>query len=100
MKVKLTREQRIHVLNSTDVYKVMQDILLRENKIGRSKEHMLGRMPLADQQDTAHRADQPRNHKENGHRSHRSFQLRTPETGCQGDHGPQPPQRLIGALHG
>jgi DNA repair protein RadC len=40
MKVKLTREQRIHVLNSTDVYKVMQDILLRENKIGRSKEHI------------------------------------------------------------
>jgi DNA repair protein RadC len=39
MKVKLTREQRIHVLNSIDVYKVMQDILLRENKIGRSKEH-------------------------------------------------------------
>lgn len=39
MKVTLTREQRIHILNSTDVYKVMQDILLRENKIGRSKEH-------------------------------------------------------------
>jgi DNA repair protein RadC len=40
MKVKLTREQRIHVLNSTDIYKVTQDIPLRENKIGRSKEHI------------------------------------------------------------
>lgn len=39
MKVTLTREQRIRVLNTTDVYKVMQQVLLRENKIGRAKEH-------------------------------------------------------------
>ncbi len=39
MRVKLTKEQRIQVLNSQDVYKIMQQILLRENKIGRSKEH-------------------------------------------------------------
>ncbi len=39
MRVKLTRAQRIHVLNTEDLYKVMQDILLRENKIDRSKEH-------------------------------------------------------------
>ena len=39
MRVKLTREQRIQVLNSQDIYKIMQQILLRENKIGRSKEH-------------------------------------------------------------
>ena len=40
MRVTLTREQRIHILNSQDLYPVMQDILLRENKIGRSKEHI------------------------------------------------------------
>jgi DNA repair protein RadC len=40
MKVTLTKEQRIHILNSQDLYPVMQDILLRENKIGRSKEHI------------------------------------------------------------
>ncbi len=39
MRVKLTRAQKIRVLNTQDLYKVMQDILLRENKIGRSKEH-------------------------------------------------------------
>jgi DNA repair protein RadC len=39
MKVRLSKEQRIQVLNSQDVYKIMQQILLRENKIGRSKEH-------------------------------------------------------------
>ncbi len=39
MRVKLTKAQRIRVLNSVDVYKVMQHILLRENKIDRSKEH-------------------------------------------------------------
>ncbi len=39
MKVKLTSAQRIHVLNSVDVYNVMQQVLLRENKIDRSKEH-------------------------------------------------------------
>ncbi len=39
MRVKLTKEQRIQVLNSQDIYKIMQQILLREHKIGRSKEH-------------------------------------------------------------
>ncbi len=39
MRVKLTKAQRIRVLNSVDVYRVMQQILLRENKIDRSKEH-------------------------------------------------------------
>ena len=39
MRVKLTKAQRIRVLNSVDVYKVMQQILLRENKIDRNKEH-------------------------------------------------------------
>ncbi len=39
MRVKLTKEQRIQVLNSQDIFKIMQQILLRENKIGRSKEH-------------------------------------------------------------
>jgi DNA repair protein RadC len=39
MKVKLTKEQKIKVLNSLDVYDVMHRILRRENKIGRSKEH-------------------------------------------------------------
>jgi DNA repair protein RadC len=39
MRVKLTKAQRIRVLNSVDVYGVMQRILLRENKIDRSKEH-------------------------------------------------------------
>ena len=36
MRVKLTKAQRIRVLNSVDVYKVMQHTLLRENKIGAS----------------------------------------------------------------
>ena len=39
MRVRLTKEQMIRVLNSVDVYDVMQRILLRENKIDRSKEH-------------------------------------------------------------
>jgi len=39
MRVKLTKTQRIRVLNADDVYDVMQRILLRENKIDRSKEH-------------------------------------------------------------
>ncbi len=39
MRVKLTKEQKIQVLNSRDIFLVMQQILLRENKIGRSKEH-------------------------------------------------------------
>ncbi len=39
MKVPLTKEQRIRVLDTEDVYKIMQQILMRENKIGRNKEH-------------------------------------------------------------
>lgn len=39
MNVRLTQEQKIKVLNSDDVYGVMQRILLRENKIKRNKEH-------------------------------------------------------------
>ncbi|WP_420399702.1 JAB domain-containing protein [Flagellimonas sp.] len=39
MNVHLTNEQKIKVLNSVDVYHVMQQILLRENKIRRNQEH-------------------------------------------------------------
>ncbi len=39
MNVRLTPEQKIKVINSTDVYHVMQQILLRENKIRRNQEH-------------------------------------------------------------
>jgi DNA repair protein RadC len=39
MRVTLTKEQRIHVLYTEDLYKVMQQILLRENKVGRHREH-------------------------------------------------------------
>ena len=39
MNVKLTATQKIKVLNSTDIYSVMQQVLLRENKIDRNKEH-------------------------------------------------------------
>jgi DNA repair protein RadC len=39
MNVKLTKTQKIKLLNSVDIYNVMQQILLRENKIDRNKEH-------------------------------------------------------------
>ena len=39
MNVKLTPSQKIKILNSDDIYHVMQQILLRENKIDRNKEH-------------------------------------------------------------
>ncbi|MEX0313272.1 MAG: JAB domain-containing protein [Allomuricauda sp.] len=39
MNVRLTKEQKIKVLNSVDVYDIMQQILLRENKIRRNQEH-------------------------------------------------------------
>jgi DNA repair protein RadC len=39
MRVPLTKEQRIQVMNTEDVYKIMQQVLLRENKIERNKEH-------------------------------------------------------------
>lgn len=39
MNVRLNQDQKIKVLNSEDVWKVMQQILLRENKIRRNQEH-------------------------------------------------------------
>jgi len=39
MKVRLSRDQKVKVLNADDIYKVMQQILLRENKIRRGQEH-------------------------------------------------------------
>ena len=39
MNVKLTREQKIKLANSDDVFTVMQDILIRENFIDREKEY-------------------------------------------------------------
>lgn len=39
MNVRLTEEQKIRILNSGDIYNVMQQILLRENKISRNQEH-------------------------------------------------------------
>lgn len=39
MNVKLSEEQKIKLLNSDDVYSIMQEILLREKKIDRNKEH-------------------------------------------------------------
>ncbi|NVO09328.1 MAG: DNA repair protein [Bacteroidales bacterium] len=39
MTIKLTRKQRIIVRSSDDVFKVMKEILLREDKIDREKEH-------------------------------------------------------------
>ena len=35
MNIELTEKQKIKILNSSDVYKVMREILLRENKIQR-----------------------------------------------------------------
>jgi DNA repair protein RadC len=39
MNVRLTSDQKIKILNSTDIFKIMQQILLRENKIRRNQEH-------------------------------------------------------------
>ena len=39
MNVKLTKTQKIKLTSSADIYKIMQQILLRENKIDRNKEH-------------------------------------------------------------
>ncbi|MDF2455095.1 MAG: repair protein [Cytophagaceae bacterium] len=39
MNVRLTEAQKIKILNSDDLYSVMQQVLLRENKIDRNKEH-------------------------------------------------------------
>jgi DNA repair protein RadC len=40
MTIELTNEQKIKILNSDDVYSVMQEILLREEKIDQEKEHL------------------------------------------------------------
>ncbi len=40
MNVELTEEQKIKILNSSDVYMVMKQILMRENKIERDHEHV------------------------------------------------------------
>lgn len=39
MHVRLTKEQKIKIANGKDLYKVMREILLRENKLGRAREH-------------------------------------------------------------
>ena len=39
MNVKLTKTQKIRLTSSADIYNIMQQILLRENKIDRNKEH-------------------------------------------------------------
>jgi DNA repair protein RadC len=39
MTIELTDEQKIKLINSDDVYSVMQEILLREEKIDQEKEH-------------------------------------------------------------
>ena len=40
MTIKLTKKQKIQVLNGEDLFKVMKEILLRESKIDRNKEHL------------------------------------------------------------
>lgn len=39
MNVRLTNDQKIKILNSDDVFQIMQQVLLRENKIRRNQEH-------------------------------------------------------------
>ncbi len=39
MNVRLSKAQKIKILNSSDIYKVMQQVLLRENSIRRNQEH-------------------------------------------------------------
>lgn len=39
MNVRLTKDQKIKIANSQDVYNIMQQILLRENKLRRGQEH-------------------------------------------------------------
>ena len=40
MPVRLTKEEKIKILNADDVFGIMQKILLRENKINRKREHL------------------------------------------------------------
>ncbi len=39
MKISLTREQRIRIANSRDIYSIMKQVLLRENRLDKGKEH-------------------------------------------------------------
>lgn len=39
MNVRLTKDQKINIANSADVYNIMQQVLLRENRISRKQEH-------------------------------------------------------------
>ena len=39
MNVRLTKEQKIKIANSEDVFAIMQAVLKRENRLGRQKEH-------------------------------------------------------------
>ncbi|MEP2510515.1 MAG: JAB domain-containing protein [Reichenbachiella sp.] len=39
MNVRLAKDQKIKVLNTQDIWQVMQQVLLRENKIRRNQEH-------------------------------------------------------------
>ena len=39
MNVRLTKAQKINIANSDDVFAVMRQILRRENRLGRNKEH-------------------------------------------------------------
>jgi len=39
MNIKLTENEKIKVLNSDDIYGIMQKVLLRENKIDQNREH-------------------------------------------------------------
>ena len=39
MDIELTQEERIKILNSDDIYAIMQKILLRESKIDQNREH-------------------------------------------------------------
>ena len=40
MTIKLTKSQKIRVLNSQDIAAIMQQVLRRENRIDRGKEHL------------------------------------------------------------
>ncbi|MEY8860220.1 RadC family protein [Tenacibaculum singaporense] len=39
MDIKLTEQEKIKILNSDDIYGIMQRILLRDNKIDQNREH-------------------------------------------------------------
>jgi DNA repair protein RadC len=39
MEIKLDKDKKVKVANSADIFPIMREILLRENKIGRAQEH-------------------------------------------------------------